>query len=299
MGPFTKETTEDMLTEGTAEDDVPNDYPEDPAEERLISSSYPFEIEQDSEKASIPSSIIVIAFITISIITLIVFLVFRHQIMGFLENIAIWVRGAGFGGMLLIFGLIFSATFPPMIGYGTFLTLSGFTFGFFKGFLVAYTAALSGGIICFILSRWKLKGYVRTMMRRYASMEAVLLAVEKKGFNLLVLIRIAPYPFAILNVLLSATQISLSTFSLATAISLFKIMLHIWVGANLTTFTESLSGGGPGALKIIVLIFGVIFGTSLMLYIWLLARRAVIEVANEHQPSEVEPRSLFDNVIPV
>ncbi|KAL1917418.1 uncharacterized protein VTP21DRAFT_3811 [Calcarisporiella thermophila] len=196
---------------------------------------------------------------------------------------------------MIIFTLVFSAAFPPMIGYSTFLTLSGFTFGFLKGFLIAYFAALSGGIICFTLSRLWLKRYVKAVIKRYRHLGAALVAVEEKGFRLLVLIRIAPYPYSVLNVLLSATRITLPVFTLATALALFKIMLHVWIGSKLTSFTDSVSKR-PSNLQIAVALSGGMLGVGLLLYIWLLAKRSIEEVAREVMPPAAVTDPLLGNV---
>lgn len=86
-------------------------------------------------------------------------------------------------GYILMSGLIFFSAFPPIIGYGTYQTLSGFTFGFKKGFPISYFSALLGAIVCFSLSRRFLKARVTRMLHRYPNLEAVVKAVEKKGFK--------------------------------------------------------------------------------------------------------------------
>lgn len=72
---------------------------------------------------------------------------YKRELFQALEEFGISLRGMGGFGLVLIFCLIFISAFPPMIGYGTFLTLSGFTFGFLKGFIIAYVGALSGAIV--------------------------------------------------------------------------------------------------------------------------------------------------------
>lgn len=72
-----------------------------------------------------------------------------------------------------------------MIGYGTYQTLSGFTFGFWRGFPLSYFGALAGSVACFYLSRRWLKKRVTRMMSKYPKLEAVVHAVEKKGFKVI------------------------------------------------------------------------------------------------------------------
>lgn len=79
--------------------------------------------------------------------------------------------------------LIFLSAFPPIIGYGTYQTLSGYTFGFEVGFPISYLSALTGAVICFSLSRIFIKARVTRMLSKYPNLEAVVRAVEKKGFK--------------------------------------------------------------------------------------------------------------------
>ncbi|CAG8829880.1 22168_t:CDS:2, partial [Gigaspora margarita] len=102
------------------------------------------------------------------------------------------------------------------------------------GFLISYVAALTGAVTVFCLSRKWFKKPVRKWLNRNKSMSAVVRAVEKK----------APYPYNILNMLLSATHLSLSTFTAATALSLFKLMIHVWIGSKMSSFSAFTSHVG-------------------------------------------------------
>lgn len=79
--------------------------------------------------------------------------------------------------------LIFLSAFPPIIGYSTFQTLSGYTFGFNIGFPISYFSALFGAVTCFVLSRYFLQDRVIRLLSKYPNLEAVIKAVEKKGFK--------------------------------------------------------------------------------------------------------------------
>lgn len=88
-----------------------------------------------------------------------------------------------FSGYLLLSILIFLSAFPPLIGYGLYQTLSGFAFGFVRGFLVSYLSALLGAVACFYVSRVWLQARIQRLLQNYPNLEAVIHAVEKKGFR--------------------------------------------------------------------------------------------------------------------
>ncbi|CAG8542081.1 1355_t:CDS:2 [Ambispora leptoticha] len=104
---------------------------------------------------------------------------------------------------------------------------------------------------------------------------------------MLLLIRLAPYPYNILNTLLSATHISLRVYAIATAISLFKLVIHVWIGSKISSFTEHLKGNSDSSnfneihldpMRIIPVMIGVSIGLGVIIYVWILARRSIKEV---------------------
>ncbi|CDS04084.1 hypothetical protein LRAMOSA07039 [Lichtheimia ramosa] len=224
---------------------------------------------------------------------------YRHELYTALEDLSNLLRDMGFGGYLLLSLLIFLSAFPPMIGYGTYQTLSGFTFGFAQGFPVSYFSALLGSVVCFVVSRLWLKGFVTRLMARYPNLKAVVHAVEKKGFKLFLLIRLSPYPFNLLNVLFAATNISLRDYTIGTALTLTKIALHVYIGANLTSFAKQFldeeddsemtdSERRANTARTIAMIIGSVLATCVMIYIYIVAKRAVKEVEQEEQQDDQE-----------
>ncbi|KAI8594519.1 snare associated Golgi protein-domain-containing protein, partial [Dissophora ornata] len=166
----------------------------------------------------------------------------------------------------------------------------GYVYGFLFGFAIAFSSALAGSIVCFYFCRRRFKAQVRELMARNKNLKGVVRTVEKRGFRLLVLIRLAPYPFNIMNALLSATHIPLHTYALATAISLLKLTLHVYIGSTLSSLTEGDDDGGQDdgsgepknpnsghgkAVKIIVMILGVILGIGVGGYVYLVAKREI------------------------
>ncbi|KAG0178867.1 hypothetical protein DFQ28_003747 [Apophysomyces sp. BC1034] len=206
----------------------------------------------------------------------IVLWIYRKEMLRALETLSKAVKNMGFGGYLLMSGLIFLSAFPPMIGYGTYQTLSGFSFGFVRGFVVSYFSALLGAIGCFLLARIWLKAYVQRFMESYPSLKAVVKAVEKKGFK-------------------ATTDISLIHYALGTAISLIKIGLHVYIGANMTSFAKHVLGEDDDMtegerqaenVRYVAIGIGSFLALGVMAYVYLVAKRAVAEVAAETESEE-------------
>ncbi|GJJ78678.1 hypothetical protein EMPS_11037 [Entomortierella parvispora] len=211
---------------------------------------------------------------------------FHSEIFQFLESLATFLKELGPLGPPVLMACLFVTSFPPMIGYSSIVTMAGYVYGFLFGFAIAFSAALAGSIVCFYFCRRWFKAQVRTLMSKNKSLKSVVRTVEKRGFRLLVLIRLAPYPFNVMNALLSATHIPLPTFALATAISLLKLTLHVYIGSTLSTLTgsnpdEEDDPSNPDkknhgkALKVVVMVMSIFLGIGVGAYVWMVAKREV------------------------
>ncbi|KAG0368214.1 hypothetical protein BGZ54_002452 [Gamsiella multidivaricata] len=231
------------------------------------------------------------------IVSIAIFAGFHTRIFEMLETMATFIKGLGQAGPLIIMLGLFLTSFPPLVGYSSLVTMSGYVYGFWFGLLIAYSSALLGSITCFYLCRKWFKVQVRALMAKKQSMKSVVKAVEKRGFKLMLLIRLAPYPFNVMNALLSATHIPLSTFAIATAISLTKLALHVYIGSTLSSLailpppptdtngpnnddgstplpTDDANSHGRN-LKIVVMAISMVLGIAVGAYVWIVAKREI------------------------
>lgn len=106
------------------------------------------------------------------------------------------------------------------------------------------------------------------------------------------MIRLSPYPFNLLNVLFAATNISLFHFVAGTALTLLKIALHVYIGANLTSLAKHILGEEEDLtedeirvekLRNIAMVLGSILAFVGMGYIYRITKAAVREANMEQQ----------------
>lgn len=101
------------------------------------------------------------------------------------------------------------------------------------------------------------------------------------------------------NVLFAATNISLRDYTIGTALTLTKIALHVYIGANLTSFAKQFldeeddsemtdSERRANTARTIAMIIGSVLATGVMIYIYIVAKRAVKEVEQEEQQDDQE-----------
>lgn len=127
-----------------------------------------------------------------------------------------------------------SAPFPL---YSTLIVLSGYTFGPWTGAIISYFAALSGALTVFVLSRMFLRESISRWLSCTISIKRVVRAIEKRP-KLLFLIRLAPYPYNVMNCLLAASSLTLKTYTICTALSLVKVIIHTSLGASIHSFKD-------------------------------------------------------------
>jgi hypothetical protein len=188
----------------------------------------------------------------------------------------------------------------PLPLYSTLIVLSGYTFGAWAGAVLSYCAALTGAFVVFMLSRSLFRGVITRWLSNATSVKRVVRAIEKRP-QLLFLIRLAPYPYNVMNCLLGASPtLTLHTYLVCTALSLFKVIIHTTLGSSIHSFaryhTQSnpshdtaqnggqdlfLSDGDAGAEEedslfgFYAKITGVILAIGVFIYISVVARKAI------------------------
>ncbi|KAI6134897.1 hypothetical protein EV401DRAFT_2139531 [Pisolithus croceorrhizus] len=193
-------------------------------------------------------------------------------------NSRIGLRNDEYFGYAVLFCLIFITTFPPLPLYSTLITLSGYTFGPWIGAVISYSAALSGAIVVFSLSRTFLREPIARWLQSTRGLCRAVRAIERKP-SLLFLVRLAPYPYNVLNALLAATPtLEMKTYVICTALSLFKLQ------PDESSWSRVWTAGG---IMLCVVLF---------IYISWIARRAVddeLEDEAEVSASASEERVAF------
>lgn len=126
----------------------------------------------------------------------------------------------------------------PVPLYSTLIVLSGYTFGAWAGAVLSYCAALTGAFVVFMLSRYLFRRLITRWLSSATSVKRVARAIEKRP-QLLFLIRLAPYPYNVMNCLLGASPtLTLRTYLVCTALSLFKVIIHTALGSSIHSFAR-------------------------------------------------------------
>ncbi|KAJ7591242.1 hypothetical protein C8J56DRAFT_1047450 [Mycena floridula] len=161
---------------------------------------------------------------------------YKTEVFAGLDELSRWLQADLLYGYTVLFLLIFLTTIPPIPLYSTLITLSGYTFGAIPGAILSYFSALAGALTVFILCRVFMRECISRWLATTCTLKRVIRAIEKRP-KLLFLIRLAPYPYNVMNALLAAAPtLSLRTYTIATALSLFKVIIHTSLGASIHSF---------------------------------------------------------------
>lgn len=189
----------------------------------------------------------------------------------------------------------FSATAPIPL-YSTLIVLSGYTFGAWTGAIISYFAALTGALFVFVVSRALLRNSIHKWLDGLTRIRRVVRAIEKRP-KLLFLIRLAPYPYNVMNCLLAASPtLTLHTYTFCTALSLFKVVIHTYIGAQMHSFKDYHSAeassdeeSSTDVMANFWAIFGIVLCLMILVYLSIVARRAVDD---ELDDAPITPRDL-------
>ena len=149
------------------------------------------------------------------------------------------------------------------------------------GAIISYFAALAGAMVVFTVSRALVRESIDRWLASYTSIKRVVRAIEKRP-KLLFLIRLAPYPYNVMNCLLAASPtLTLHTYTVCTALSLFKVIIHTSLGASIHSFRDYHSNPdekgstASGMMARIWTIVGIMLCVLILIYLSIVARRAV------------------------
>lgn len=175
---------------------------------------------------------------TTTFVLSILFLVYNERIFHALRPAAQSWRNIT-GGWLILWALIFVVSFPPLIGYSSLMTIAGFVYGFPNGWFIAATATVAGSTASFIASRSLLKNMVHRLVANDKRFAALALTLKYDGLKLLIMIRLCPLPYSLCNgAIATFPTVSAVSYALATAIVSPKLMLHIFIGAQLAQIAD-------------------------------------------------------------
>jgi len=225
---------------------------------------------------------------------LILFLWFCYS--GAMEAFLSWVESIGEWGYLVII-LLFMFNGLPFVptGYSIFGLSAGFIYPdhFLKASLAVGIGTFLGSCLGFWVTRLVFKEWVQQRIAKKPTLQAFILAMEKLGFKLVLMMRMAPIPFGIQNGLFSVSNIPFDSFIVATILGVTpEILMLVFAGRTMASISEIATGRYHLSFEQYL-----ILGVEVMITIFLLAaigyfsRKAMREVKFKQRLNEIDRKS--------
>ncbi|UPK90165.1 hypothetical protein LCI18_001100 [Fusarium solani-melongenae] len=218
-------------------------------------------------------------------------IIFSHAFFKWLDPVAEKWRALP-GGWILAFLLVFVTSFPPVMGYSTASTIAGYVYGFPWGWPIVASGCTLGALCAFLASRTVLSGYVDRMVGRDHRFIALGQVLRQEGIWYLTAIRFCPLPFSLSNGFLATIpSITPLSFTLSTALSSPKLLVHVFIGSRIALLAEKgdTMTAGDKAINYLSMLIGATVGLVVGLVIY---RRTMARAAQLAREDGLDPAAL-------
>ena len=164
---------------------------------------------------------------------------------------------------------------------GSIITLAaGFIFGLVHGTILVSISSTLGATLAFIIGRTVARDWVGDMISKQPKFKALDLAIEKKGFLVVLLTRLSPiFPFNFLNYAYGLTGVSLGKYFLASWIGMIPgTILYVYLGSISKSVADILQGNiDSGVTGQILLVVGLIATVIVTVVVTRIAKKMLNE----------------------
>lgn len=222
----------------------------------------------------------------------IVVLIFHKDIIRFLVFISDVLLQSFVGGVVL-FTLVFFVGFPPLLGFSALLMLCGMVYGFPQGWPLLASASVLGSFASFLVFRHLLRDQATNLVHKNEKFRAFSeILQEDASLFLLILIRLCPLPYSLLNgALASIPNLSATTYLLASIITSPKMLVHIFVGHTIKNLGDA---ERPASAKWLDLLSILLTGVALVIASYIIYNRMERKLQQFHSQPEAFESMVFD-----
>ena len=144
--------------------------------------------------------------------------------------------------LLYIFSVILA--FPIMyisvgLGYAFSQVFSSKIAAYSYGLSLITVSIIAGGVGAFLVSRyWLSRTIKRRCLSKHRSFIAINHVISRQGWKTVMLLRLTPFPFALVSYLLGVTSVKLAEFILGSGIMAVHVAIWLYIGQTLNHFQE-------------------------------------------------------------
>ncbi|AAW44224.1 hypothetical protein CNBF2990 [Cryptococcus deneoformans B-3501A] len=176
------------------------------------------------------------------LIVAVVLIITPTRIGQWFNSLALSIKGMGWKGVVLcnIFAIL--SSHPPLFGFVPTLTLIGFIYGIWPGFLIAGIASMLGAGIAFL----SVRSFFLGLFKKNDKWEAFGHVMRAKGLPLVIMIRFCPVPWGVSNGLFASIEsVKFWHFMVANLMIQPKLLLVVFIGSRLTSLASDSAAHDP------------------------------------------------------
>lgn len=199
-----------------------------------------------------------------------------------------WVQSLGPWGPVVMALALIVASLPVPFLFGLFTVSSGFLFGIWLGLLTTMVGCGLGSMIVFLFSRFVFREKVEQSIATNPLFLRFNGRIEKEGWKLALVMRLASVPFGFVNVFLAVTKLPMYMFALTTLVGELPIaFIGCFAGSTLGSLSEAAGGEAKWTTQRIVLfVLEAVIAVIFLTIAFLVSRKMVKESMDEVQGEE-------------
>ncbi len=179
--------------------------------------------------------------------------------------------------------ILFILLTPFLFSVDVLCIIAGALFGLSDAIIYVLTATMLASAVIFYIGRYLAGERAQLLLQQHPKLTVYNGLIENNGLKVMFLLRLLPFPFALMSYLFSVTRVKFIPYWLATTgIFLYNAAI-VYFGYIAQHMSKQLSQGDDYSGPHIIMLIGGIIGSILILYIISKIARAQIALLNNEK----------------
>jgi len=204
---------------------------------------------------------------------------------------------------ILLIILFTFVSLPILWGYTICTLICAYVYSFFYGFLLVMLYSAIGMTISFYVCRYVFYDCAHQRVKSINYLQAISSIIESndKGFKIIILSRLMPLPFGLVNTLFSVMDIHYKSYIINSLIGLAPTQLVLcYMGSTLKSMSDVLANQSTAKTASVVFLFQLIVSVGVLMYILTAAKHELEKHIEETKNLKNESqKELYNNFIRV
>jgi len=212
-----------------------------------------------------------------------------------------WIKSIGIWGDIVVTTAFVIISFPFAMGYTELAMASGFVYGMLRGCLIVFIGSpVLGSAAAFWACRTVGKAWVERKLMQQTKFRALINALRKNAFKIILLCRLTPIPFGMQNAVFAVSGLDFKYYWIATWIGMApELVIWVYFGTSAGTLEDIVSGHQSGRLKIVqkvLFIVGLVIAVAVIGVLVWIGKRAMKKAIAEEESTLLNTIASDDNL---